>query len=262
MSINMENILKENIGKSLFYIPSLNKYVGWINLNNFSFMFKPIGINRTINQDVINKRVKENEDSYLATQKYYDFGNAELVVIREYNDNILYIIDGQHSIRTMQNLKIKYPDRDLIISVSIYVKDTVEETLNYLKHFQNQYSTDDRLFSVNQTGLEFEKELQVYKEGVHRALLILGVDQGLRGLTSVAATEQLEQHIRALQDSEFYLLNRTEEMNKNIMDYKEEKVAIMLKLNAYIVKEQEDSVSSATSASSQAQFKQNKKRST
>ena len=37
-------------------------------------MFKPIGINRTINEDVINKRVKENEDSYLATQKYYDFG--------------------------------------------------------------------------------------------------------------------------------------------------------------------------------------------
>ena len=59
-------------------------------------MFKPIGINRTINEDVINKRVKENEDSYLATQKYYDFGNAELVVIRECNDNILYIIDGQH----------------------------------------------------------------------------------------------------------------------------------------------------------------------
>ena len=90
---NIENTLKENIGKSLFHIPLLNKYVGWINLINFSFMFKPIGINRTINEDVINKRVKENEDAYLATQKYYDFGNAELVVIRECNDNILYIID-------------------------------------------------------------------------------------------------------------------------------------------------------------------------
>ena len=150
MSSAIENTLKENIGKSLFHIPSLNKYVGWINLINFSFMFKPIGINRTINEDVINKRVKENEDSYLATQKYYDFGNAELVVIREYNDNILYIIDGQHRLGTMQNLKIKYPDRDLIISVSIYVKDTIEETVKYLKHFQNQYPSDDRLFSANQ----------------------------------------------------------------------------------------------------------------
>lgn len=150
MSSNIENTLKENVGKSLFHIPSLNKYVGWINLISFSFMFKPIGINRTINEDVINKRVKENEDSYLATQKYYDFGNAELVVIREYNDNILYIIDGQHRLGTMQNLKIKYPDRDLIISVSIYVKDTIQETVSYLKHFQNQYPSDDRLFSANQ----------------------------------------------------------------------------------------------------------------
>ena len=150
MSSAIENTLKENIGKSLFHIPLLNKYVGWINLISFSFMFKPIGINRTINQDVINKRVKENEDSYLATQKYYDFGNAELVVIRECNDNILYIIDGQHRLGTMQNLKIKYPDRDLIISVSIYVKDTIEETVSYLKHFQNQYPSDNRLFSANQ----------------------------------------------------------------------------------------------------------------
>ena len=258
MTSTIEQILKDNIGKSLFYISSLDKYVGLINLIDFSFMFKPIGINRIINEDVINKRVKENEDSYLATEKYYDFGNVELVVIRECNDDILYVIDGQHRIRTMENLKIKYPDRDLIVSVSIYVKDTLEETANYLKHFQNQYPSNDRLFSANQVALEFEKELRVYKEGVHQALLILGVDQGLCGLTSVAATEQLEQHIRTLQDSEFHLLNRTEEINKEILEYKEQKVAIMLKLNAYIAKEQESSVSSA---STQAQFKQNKKRS-
>ena len=110
-----------------------------------------------------------------------------------------------------------------------------------------------------------EKELQVYEEGVHQALLILGVDQGLRGLTSVAAIEQLEQQIRKLQDSESYLHNRTEEifkeMNKEIQKHKDQNVAIMRKLNTYIVKEQEDSVSSATSASTQTQFKQNKKRS-
>jgi hypothetical protein len=164
MASNIENTFKENIDKSLFHIPSLNKYVGWINLISFSFMFKPIGINRTINEDVINKRVKENEDSYLATQKYYDFGNAELVVIRECNDNILYIIDGQHRLGTMENLKIKYPDRDLIISVSIYVKDTVEETVKYLKHFQNQYPSDDRLFSANQEERDqLDKVLAIFK---------------------------------------------------------------------------------------------------
>tara|TARA_B000000477_G_C6087028_1_gene225894 strand:+ start:841 stop:1680 length:840 start_codon:yes stop_codon:yes gene_type:complete len=156
MSNNIENILKENTNTeneraTLMYLPSLNKFIGFINLLNFSFMFKPIGINRTINTDVINKRVKENEDSFLATGKYYDFGNAELVVIREYDDNVLYIIDGQHRLSTMENLKMLYPDRDLFIGVSIYIKDTVAEAATYLKHFQNQYPSDDRLFSANQT---------------------------------------------------------------------------------------------------------------
>ncbi len=156
MSNNIENILKENTNTeneraTLMYLPSLNKFIGFINLLNFSFMFKPIGINRIINTDVINKRVKENEDSFLATGKYYDFGNAELVVIREYDDNVLYIIDGQHRLSTMENLKMLYPDRDLFIGVSIYIKDTVAEAATYLKHFQNQYPSDDRLFSANQT---------------------------------------------------------------------------------------------------------------
>jgi hypothetical protein len=169
MSNNIENILKENTNTeneraTLMYLPSLNKFIGFINLLNFSFMFKPIGINRTINTDVINKRVKENEDSFSATEKYYDFGNAELVVIREYNDNVLYIIDGQHRLSTMETLKILYPDRDLFIGVSIYIKDTVAEAATYLKHFQNQYPSDDRLFSANQTERnQLDKVLALFK---------------------------------------------------------------------------------------------------
>ena len=169
MSNNIENILKENTNTeneraTLMYLPSLNKFIGFINLLNFSFMFKPIGINRIINTDVINKRVKENEDLFLATGKYYDFGNAELVVIREYDDNVLYIIDGQHRLSTMENLKMLYPDRDLFIGVSIYIKDTVAEAATYLKHFQNQYPSDDRLFSANQTERnQLDKVLALFK---------------------------------------------------------------------------------------------------
>ena len=169
MSNNIENILKENTNTeneraTLMYLPSLNKFIGFINLLNFSFMFKPIGINRTINTDVINKRVKENEDSFSATGKYYDFGNAELVVIREYNNNVLYIIDGQHRLSTMETLKILYQDRDLFIGVSIYIKDTVAEAATYLKHFQNQYPSDDRLFSANQTERnQLDKVLALFK---------------------------------------------------------------------------------------------------
>ena len=140
MAVNIEEILKTSVtNRSLIHIPDLDKYIGWIDLRNFSFVFKTIGINRIINEDVVTKRVKENEDCYMATGKYYDFGNAELMIIRENNDNIFYIIDGQHRISTMQRLKLQYPDRKLIIGVSIYVKDTIDNAVSYLKHFQNQY---------------------------------------------------------------------------------------------------------------------------
>ena len=107
-----------------------------------------------------------------------------------------------------------------------------------------------RLARQNAAVLEFENELQIYEAGVHQALLILGVDQGLRGLTSVTASEQLELCIRTLLDSESHLLNRTEEMNDEILQHKELEAAIMLKLNAYIVKEQEGSAPLATSEAS------------
>tara|TARA_B110000444_G_scaffold257647_1_gene296567 strand:+ start:2182 stop:3003 length:822 start_codon:yes stop_codon:yes gene_type:complete len=162
--MNIEDILKENTNKCLYHIPSLDKYIGYINLIDFQHKFNPIGINRLVNNDVIAKRVNENENYYLVNGKYYDFGNAELIVIRELNDNIFYIIDGQHRLKTMERLRISYPTRDLIIGVSIYVKDTVEQAVEYLKHFQNQYPSDDRMFSANiQEREQLEKVLAIFR---------------------------------------------------------------------------------------------------
>jgi hypothetical protein len=165
MAVNIEEILKTSVtNRSLIHIPDLDKYIGWLDLRDFSFVFKTIGINRIINEDVVTKRVKENEDCYTATGKYYDFGNAELMIIRENNDNIFYIIDGQHRISTMQRLKLQYPDRKLIIGISIYVKDTIDNAVSYLKHFQNQYPSDDRLFSANIIEREqLEKVLGIFR---------------------------------------------------------------------------------------------------
>ena len=165
MEVNIEEILKTSvINRSLIHIPDLDKYIGWIDIKDFSFIFKTIGINRIINEDVVTKRVRENEDIYIATGKYYDFGNAELMIIRENNDNIFYIIDGQHRISTMQRLKLQYPERKLIIGVSIYVKDTIDNAVSYLKHFQNQYPSDDRLFSANIIEREqLEKVLGIFR---------------------------------------------------------------------------------------------------
>lgn len=165
MASNIENTLKISVeNRQLIHIPELDKYIGFIDLTNFTFIFKAIGINRMINNDVVSKRVIENEDCYIATGKYYDFGIAELMIIRENNDNIFYIIDGQHRISTMEKLKYKYPDRKLIIGVSIHVKNTLDDAVKYLKHFQNQYPSDDRLFSANIIEREqLEKVLGMFR---------------------------------------------------------------------------------------------------
>jgi hypothetical protein len=95
MASNIENTLKISVeNRQLIHIPELDKYIGFIDITNFTFIFKTIGINRMINNDVVSKRVIENEDCYIATGKYYDFGIAELMIIRENNDNIFYIIDA------------------------------------------------------------------------------------------------------------------------------------------------------------------------
>lgn len=134
-----------------------------------------------------------------------------------------------------------------------------------LKQLQERCSKlEARLSRQNTAVLEFENELQIYEVGVHQALLILGIEEGLRGLTSASAAKQLVQYIRTLLDSESHLLNRTEEMNEEIRYHKELEAAVMLKLDAHIVKEavEQDStqpaakVSSASEAAAAAQNEQ------
>mmetsp|Transcript_96632 Transcript_96632/g.141328 ORF Transcript_96632/g.141328 Transcript_96632/m.141328 type:complete len:274 (+) Transcript_96632:2-823(+) len=96
-----------------------------------------------------------------------------------------------------------------------------------------------RLSRQNAAVLEFEGELQVYEAGTHEALLTLGVEEGLRGLNSMSAVEQLQTCIDTLLDSESHLLNRVEEMNDEILQQRELNSAVMRKLHEYITKEQE-----------------------
>ena len=69
-----------------------------------------------------------------------------------------------------------------------------------------------------------ERELQAYEAGVQDVLECLGFDTGrLRDLeSSTEAIEQMKLGIRTLLDSETYLLERMEEMNKEMLQYKAE----------------------------------------
>lgn len=61
--ITAEELLKnETEAKNLIYNPVVDKYVGFMNLYNITIKCEVMASNRIINQNVINVRVKENEE--------------------------------------------------------------------------------------------------------------------------------------------------------------------------------------------------------
>ena len=151
-----ESILKESLCvmenmKSLVYVEELDEYAGFMNMKSLNIELGFLASNRIVNQNVIQKRIKENEDIYHKTGKFLNFGTAKLIVIREHNDSKFLIVDGQHRLHTMLELKKKYPSENLWINVSIVVKNTEKEANDYLMLFQKQYPPDERLFSVDYT---------------------------------------------------------------------------------------------------------------
>lgn len=76
-------------------------------------------------------------------------------------------------------------------------------------------------------------------QGMHEALMLLGIEHGLQGLQGpCAATAQLKLCVQTLLDSESHLLGRAEEMHEVILQHKELEAAIMKKLNSHVSMEQ------------------------
>ena len=76
-------------------------------------------------------------------------------------------------------------------------------------------------------------------QGMHEALMLLGIENGLEGLQGpCAATAQLKLCVHTLLDSESHLLGRAEEMHEVILQHKELEAAIMKKLNSQVSMEQ------------------------
>ena len=76
-------------------------------------------------------------------------------------------------------------------------------------------------------------------QGMHEALMLLGIEHGLQGLQGpCAATAQLKLCVRTILDSESHLLGRAEEMHEVILQHKELEAAIMKKLNSHVSLEQ------------------------
>ena len=148
--ITAEELLKnETEAKNLIYNPIIDKYVGFMNLYNITIKCEVMASNRIINQNVINVRVKENEEHFKKTGNLLDFGSAILVVIRANNNDAFYVADGQHRISTLFKLKELGVTSELWIAVTVKMVNTEREAKEYLKLFQKQYPPDIRLFSEN-----------------------------------------------------------------------------------------------------------------
>jgi hypothetical protein len=188
--INLENNneilnkIKEGLDKkNLIRIPNIEyeKYIGYLNYNDFNIPVNTIGINRVINTDVVNNRVDENISYYNKNKKFCDFGNAILSLNLD-NPIELNIIDGQHRFSTLEKIKniinddnqeqIKYninkeafKKTELNIAVTIMIFKDINESRNYLKHFQHQYVGDNRLFSFNELFKreQLEKLINIFR---------------------------------------------------------------------------------------------------
>ena len=169
----------------LIRIPDIEyeKYIGYIDCNNFELDFGNIEINRIINEDVVNNRVSENIKYYNKNKKFCDFGNAILSLNLD-NPTKLYIIDGQHRLKTLKKIKNiirtdgqdqikpnididneKFKKTALNIAITIIVFTSTIECQKYLKHFQNQYHSDLRLFSFDEKYKreQLEKLINIFK---------------------------------------------------------------------------------------------------
>lgn len=168
----------------LIKIPDIEyeKYIGYIDCNNFELDFGNIEINRIINEDVVNNRISENIKYYNKNKKFCDFGNAILSLNLD-NPTKFYIIDGQHRLKTLEKIKniIRTDGQDQIkhnidneefkktslnIAITIIIFTSTIECQKYLKHFQNQYHSDLRLFSFDEKYKreQLEKLINIFKE--------------------------------------------------------------------------------------------------
>eukprot|EP00287_Rhodomonas_sp_CCMP768_P031538 CAMPEP_0202854196 /NCGR_PEP_ID=MMETSP1389-20130828/90877_1 /ASSEMBLY_ACC=CAM_ASM_000865 /TAXON_ID=302021 /ORGANISM="Rhodomonas sp., Strain CCMP768" /LENGTH=327 /DNA_ID=CAMNT_0049532777 /DNA_START=132 /DNA_END=1112 /DNA_ORIENTATION=- len=78
---------------------------------------------------------------------------------------------------------------------------------------------------------KLEKELQVYDGAMDRALIRLGIEDGMRGLDSEGAAAELAAGIGILLDSETHLLAQAETLHEEILELKEQEKALLRRLD-------------------------------
>lgn len=126
--------------------------------------FLPMATNRCISQDVVAQRVNENLTRLRERGSYANFGQISVVAVRqpateqvclEPADELggsqccfarFYVLDGQHRLRTMEQLRLERPDKPIWFELSVKVVDNKSAANEALLLMQNCYRADPRCF--------------------------------------------------------------------------------------------------------------------
>ena len=82
-------------------------------LERSNVLFIPMNSNRAVNPRVVAERVASNEAAYARHGRYLEFGQINLLVLRDNPQSEFLVMDGQHRCVTMKELCGRYPDRIL-----------------------------------------------------------------------------------------------------------------------------------------------------
>ena len=160
----------------------LQTYIGFGEYRHMQgCVFEPLGTNRAVNLDVVQKRVQKNLESLREKQRYCDFGTISLCVVvgDDMTSNSCakyYILDGQHRIAVMQSLKELRPDVALWFQLRCKVVYSNQEATQELFSMQDCHPPDPRCFFENREENEMASLLldfakirwpQVFKADKH-----------------------------------------------------------------------------------------------
>ena len=132
-------------------------YVGftfWKSVVEGNTSFQSMASNRLVNNDVVNERIAVNEDSLERCGVYMDFGTVILIVVNSDPLANYRIMDGQHRVRTMQELFRRRPGTDLPFSLQVSVVPDEAAAHAELMHFQVHHPADPRAFFGTQKERE------------------------------------------------------------------------------------------------------------
>jgi len=120
-------------------------FLQWQHVMNSNVVFEPMSCNRAINDDVVDRRVKDNLEHMARTGKFCDFGQINLLVLLDDPAHKFYVMDGQHRCKTMARL---HSQTGKDIKFQFRAKAVANESGAHqeLLHFQSCYPSDSRSF--------------------------------------------------------------------------------------------------------------------